>query len=67
MPEKYLNEFKVLLKEKMDKEEFKKLSEQDILDSAIKLARLVKILYQTMTQREFRTIQENSFILYIIG
>jgi len=46
MPEKYLNEFKVLLKEKMDKEEFKKLSEQNILDSAIKLVRLVKILYQ---------------------
>ncbi len=44
--EKHLSDFKVLLKDKIGEEEFNKLSEQDILDSATKLLTLVKIVYQ---------------------
>jgi len=57
--EKHLNEFKVLLKNKMGEKEFNKLSEQDILDSATKLLTLVKIVYQPMTQKEFNIIKKN--------
>jgi hypothetical protein len=48
--EKHLNEFKILLKDKMGEEKFSKLSEQDILSSAIKLLTLVKIVYQPTTR-----------------
>jgi len=57
--EKHLNEFKVLLKNKMGEKEFNKLSEQDILDSATKLLTLVKIVYKPMTQKEFNIIKKN--------
>lgn len=56
--EKHLNDFKVLLKAKMGEEEFNKLSEQDVLDSAIKLLTLVKIVYQPMTKKEFNSIKK---------
>lgn len=60
--EKDLNKFKELMKEKKGKEEFNKLSEQDILDSAIKLLTLVKIVYQPMTQKEFDSFQDTKYV-----
>ncbi len=46
------------MREKMGEEEFNKLSEQEILESATKLLTLVKIVYKPMTQKEFDLIQE---------
>lgn len=50
--EKHLNEFKELLKDKIGEEEFSKLSEQDILESATKLLTLVKIVYRPITTND---------------
>jgi len=51
--EKYLNEFRELLKKKMGEEEFNKMSEQEILDSAMKLITLVKAVYQPITKKDY--------------
>lgn len=51
--EKYLNEFKELLKKKMGKDDFNKLSEQEILDNAIKLITLVKAIYQPIKKEDY--------------
>jgi hypothetical protein len=56
--EKHLNEFKELLKNKMGQEAFSKLSEQDILDRAIKLLTMVKIVYKPITKKDFDWAQK---------
>lgn len=56
--EKHLNEFKELLKNKMGEEAYNKLSEQDILDRAIKLLTMVKIVYKPITKEDFDWAQK---------
>ena len=56
--EEHLNKFKELLKNKMGEEAFNKLSEQDILENAIKLLTMMKIIYKPMTKKEFDSTQK---------
>lgn len=52
--EKALKEFKAIHKKKFDIE----LSDQDALESATKLLRLVEIVYKPMTKEEYERVQK---------
>lgn len=52
--DKALKEFKAIYKKNFDIE----LSDQDALDSATKLLRLVEIIYKPMTKEEYERVQK---------
>jgi hypothetical protein len=52
--EKALKEFKAIYKKEFDIE----LSDQDALESATKLLRLVEIIYKPMTKEEYGKVQK---------
>ena len=58
--EKDFNNFKVLMREHLGDEEYSKLTEQHLLDSAIKLLTLMKIIYKPMTKEEYEKVIERT-------
>ncbi len=50
---KHFLKFKELMKEKVGEEEYNKLTEQELLNSAIALVTLVKAVYQPIKKEDY--------------
>lgn len=53
IPEKHFLKFKELMREKLGDEEYSKLTEQELLHSAISLVTLMKAVYQPITKEDY--------------
>lgn len=51
--DKHFLKFKELMKEKVGEEEYNKLTEQELLNSAIALVTLVKAVYQHINKEDY--------------
>lgn len=51
--EKHFLEFKELMREKVGDEAYSKMTEQELLESAIKLITLVRAVYKPMTKEDY--------------
>ncbi|MCC7004974.1 hypothetical protein IT397_03600 [Candidatus Nomurabacteria bacterium] len=51
--DKHFLKFKELVREKVGEEAYSKMTEQELLESAIKLVNLVRIVYQPMKKDDY--------------
>ncbi len=51
--DKHFLEFKELMREKVGDEAYSKMTEQELLESAIKLITLVRAVYKPMTKEDY--------------
>lgn len=56
--DEHFAKFKAIYKEEFGEEAYNKMTEQQLLESAIKLITLMKAVYEPMTKTEFDSIQE---------
>lgn len=55
--DKHFLEFKELMREKVGDEAYSKMTEQELLESAIKLITLVRAVYKPMTKEDYEKYQ----------
>lgn len=55
--EEQFNKFKKIYKESFGEDEFNKKTDQQLLESAIKLLTLMKVVYKPMTKEEHEKVQ----------
>lgn len=51
--EKYFLQFKELMRKKVGEEEYNKMTEQELLNSAIALITLIKAVYKPITKEDY--------------